>query len=203
MPRIRRVAPVLIAVVTLHACDEGRPTAPTPSSPVVRGTVLDFQTQTPIAGAVVRLGTDPFAGGAETVTDATGRYALPQPAHTGIFYYFAVNNSPAGRGYPAGATYRGDLLLETGTCVSRYGVVIDARTVRPIAGAAVGYPGNTLATTSSDGWYRIDWGCPSSGTIGFNTAFLYASHPSYTMQQQVLGRGIQHVQRLDFLLERK
>lgn len=198
MPRIRRAPTVVIAVVMLQACDENRgPTSPTPSSPVVRGTVLDFQTQTPISGAVVRVGRDPVAGGAETVTDANGRYSLPQPPHTGMFYYFAINNSPAGRGHPAGANYRGDVLVDTGTCVSRYGVVTDARTLRPIAGASVG----SLATTSSDGWYRIDWGCPPSGTIGFNTTFLSASHPSYISQQQVLGRGIQRVQRLDFLLE--
>ena len=150
-----------------------------------------------MAGAVVRLGTDPLAGGAEAVTDSSGRYSLPQPPHTGMFYYFAVNNSPAGRGYPAGVDYRGDLLIDAGTCVARYGLVIDARTLRPIAGASVG----SGATTSGDGWYRIDWGCPSSGTIGFNTTFLTASHASYISQQQVLGRGIQRVQRLDFLLE--
>jgi hypothetical protein len=198
MPRIRRAATVVVAVAILQACNDNRePTGPTPSSPVVRGTALDFQTQTPISAAVVRVGTDPFAGGAETITDVNGRYSLPQPPHTGMFYYFAINNSPAGRGYPAGANYRGDLLIDTGTCVSRYGVVIDARTLRPIAGASVG----SLATTSSDGWYRIDWGCPPSGTIGFNTTFLSASHPSYMSQQQGLGRGIQRVQRLDFLLE--
>jgi hypothetical protein len=52
-------------------------------------------------------------------------------------------------------------------------------------------------------WYRIDWGCPSPGTIGFNTIFMSASHPSYASQQQVLGRGIQRVSRLDFVLEGK
>ncbi len=201
MARIVRGAAVLIAVVTLHACgDDGVPTAPTP--PLVQGTVLDFQTQTPISGAIVRVGSDPVADGAGTVTDANGRYSLPQPQYTGMFYYFAVNNSFAGRGYPAGTNYRGDLLVDTGTCVSRYGVVMDARTLRPIAGASVAlFFGSTHTTTSSDGWYRIDWGCPSSGTIGSNTIFLVASHPSYTSQQQILGRGIEGVQRLDFLLQ--
>ena len=197
MPRIHQAATVVIATVMLHSCGENRgPAAPSPS--VVRGTVLDFQTQTPITGAVVRIGADAFAGGTETVTDANGRYSVPQPAHTGMFYYFSINNSPAGRGYPAGVSYRGDWLVDNGTCVSRYGVVLNARTLRPIAGASVG---SSATTTASDGWYRTDWGCPSSGTIGFNTSILTASHPSYTSQQQVLGRGIQRVQRLDFLLE--
>lgn len=206
MSWIRRVATVLVVVVTLYACEDARqPTSPTPSSPpsspVMRGTVLDYQTQTPIAGAVIRVGTDPYSGGTEMVTDANGRYELPQPQHTGTSYYFAINNSFAGRGYQAGANYRGDLLQDTGTCVSRYGVVIDAKTLQPIVGASVVPSGKTITTTSSDGWYRIDWGCPSSGTIGFNTSFLTASHPSYASQQQVLGRGIQGVQRLDFILE--
>jgi hypothetical protein len=203
MRRMRRIVTVAAVLLTLSACDEDRrPTSPTPNPAVVRGTVLDFQTQAPVSGAVVRVGTDPVAGGAETVTDAGGNYSLPQPPYTGMFYYFAVNNSFAGRGYPAGASYRGDLLVDTGTCVSRYGVVIDSTTLRPIAAASVGL-GTTLTATSSDGWYRIDWGCPSTGTIGFNTTFLGASHPSYTSQQQVLGRGIQRVQRLDFLLTRR
>jgi hypothetical protein len=199
MARIRQgAAGVFTLVVMLQACDDrSGPTAPTPSQAVVRGTVLGFHAQTPIAGAIVRVGTDPFAGGAEALTDSNGRYSLPLPTHTGMFYYFAVNNSPVGRGYPVGDNYRGDLLMDGGTCVARYGVVINARTLRPIAGASVG----SSATTASDGWYRIDWGCPSSGTIGFNTTLLTATHPSYTSQQQVLGRGIQSVQRLDFLLE--
>jgi hypothetical protein len=120
-----------------------------------------------------------------------------------MYYSFAVNNSPAGIGYPAGPNYRGDLLVDTGTCVARYGIVMDARTLRPIAGARLGFAATTESTTASDGWYRIDWGCPSSGTIGFNTTFLSASHPRYTPQQQILGRGIRRVQRLDFLLEEK
>ena len=189
---------VLPLIVMLQACSNNRgPTAPTPDPPVVRGTILEFQTATPMAGAVVRVGTDVLAGGAETVTDSSGRYSLPQPAHTGMFYYFTVNNSSAGRGYPGGVAYRGDLLIDTGTCVARYGLVMNARTLRPIPGASVG----AGATTSGDGWYRIDWGCPSSGTIGFNTSLLTASHASYISQQQVLGRGIQRVLRLDFLLE--
>ena len=204
MAGIRQAATVVLSVVVvLQACNDRRgSTASTPSPPAVRGTVLDFQTQAPIAGAVVRVGTDPFVGGAETVTDSNGRYSLPQPPHTGMSYYFAVNNAPAGRGYPAGTSYRGDLLIDTGTCVARYGVVIDARTLRPIAGASLASgPFGWSGTTSGDGWYRIDGGCSSSGTIGFNTTFLTASHPSYISQPQVLGRGIQGVRRLDFLLE--
>src|SRR5262245_41167619 len=84
--------------------------------------------------AVVSFGADSLARGPETTTDTNGRYSLPQPPHPGMFYYFAINRSFAGGGYPAGSNYRGDFLLDTGTCVSRYGVVIDAKTLRPIGG---------------------------------------------------------------------
>lgn len=198
MRRIHRVSTAVIALVMLQACDDNRgPTSPTPSSPGIRGTVLDFHTQTPISGALVRVTTEPRGGGTEAVTDVDGRYSLPLPPHIGRPYYFVVNNSHAGSAYPVGSNYRGDLLVDTGTCVSRYGVVADARTLRPIAGASVG----SNVTTTSDGWYRIDWGCPSSGTIGINTTFLGVSHPRYIKKSQVLGRGIQRVERLDFLLE--
>lgn len=206
MPPVLRATAVLIALLTMHACGD-QPTAPSPNPPLVRGTVLDFQTQTPISGAVVRLGTNPVAGGSGTVTDANGRYSLPQPPDTGRFYYFSVNNLSVGYGHPGAANYRGDLLVDTGTCVARYGVVMDARTLRPIGDAAVGFVApfvsTTASTTTSDGWYRIDLGCPSSGTIGFNTTFISASHPRYTSKQQIVGRGIQRVQRLDLLLEEK
>lgn len=203
------VAVFVFALLMLEGCEgTSGPTEPTPSAPVVppsvpvvRGTVVDFQTQTPISGGIVRVSTGPLSTvAAEAVTDANGRYSFAQPQHTGMSYSFSVNNSPAGRGYPAGPNYRGDLLVDAGTCISRYGVVLDARTLRPIAGASVGSAG---AVTSIDGWYRIDWGCPSSGSVGFNTTFLRATHPNYISPElgQILGRGIQKVQRLDFLLE--
>jgi hypothetical protein len=191
MASIRRVViTVLPLVVILQACDNGdAPTAPTPGSQVVSGTVLDFRTRAPLAAVVVGL------GGTEAVTDSNGRYSIVQPPHTGSYYSFAVNRALVGQGYPAGSNYRGDLFVDSSTCVSRYGVVIDARTLRPIAGASV-----SSATTDADGWYQIDMGCPASGLVGFNTAIFTASHPGYTSQQQLLGRGIGLVRRLDFLL---
>lgn len=185
-----------VALLLLQACDASSPTSPTTGTAPVRGTVVDFQTQAPLPGVVVRVATDPAQGGVQATTDTSGRYVLPQALPAGAVYYFTVNDMLAGRGYPAGADYRGDLLVNGGTCVARYGVVLDARTLRPIPGATVG----AFTTTASDGWYRVDWGCPDSGTIGFNTAVLTATHPRYTSQDQVLGRGIQGVQRLDFLL---
>jgi hypothetical protein len=101
-----------------------------------------------------------------------------------------------------GSGYRGDLLVRGGTCISRYGTLADARTLRPVGGATVSLGGQT-AISEPDGWYRIDLGCPSTGTIGFNTTFMRVSHPNYAMREQVVGRGIQRVSRLDVDLERR
>jgi hypothetical protein len=150
----------------------------------------------------VRVGTE-ISGGTEIVTDVNGRYTLPQPPHTGQPYYFTVNDTLIGRGYPVGEDYRGDLLVNPGTCVSRYGVVIDTRTLQPLAEVSLAILTNTLATTRINGWYRIDWGCPASGWVGFNTTFLRASHPNYHSHDALLGRGISGSQRLDFILSAK
>jgi hypothetical protein len=101
-----------------------------------------------------------------------------------------------------GSGYRGDLLVRGGTCISRYGTLADARTLRPVGGATVSLGGQT-AISEPDGWYRIDLGCPSTETIGFNTTFMRVSHPNYAMREQVVGRGIQRVSRLDVDLERR
>lgn len=210
MYRIVGTAGAMMAALALQACDGDRvPAAPSPSVPttpvtprVVRGTVLDFQTQAPLANAVVRVGTQ-ISGGTEVVTDVTGRYSMPQPPHSGQSYYFTVNDTLVGRGYPVGADYRGDLLVNPGTCVARYGVVIDARTLQPLAEVSLAIFTNTLATTGTDGWYRVDWGCPASGWVGFNTTFLRASHPNYFSRDELLGRGIGGAQRLDFILSPK
>jgi SAM-dependent methyltransferase len=113
-----------------------------------------------------------------------------------------------GTGRVKGSTYHGDLLIDSGTCVSRYGTLADARTLRPVAGATVSVGSGTavtLGTTVSgpNGWYRVDLGCPTNGLIGFNTTFLYVAHPNYASRDQVVGRGVHGVRRLDLDLERR
>jgi hypothetical protein len=78
--------------------------------------------------------------------------------------------------------------------------VADGLTLRPVAGATVSL-GTTRVVTADDGWYRIDLGCPTSGIIGFNTTFMYVSHPSYPQQSEVVGRGVAGVERRDVWLQ--
>lgn len=213
-----RLLAVGIVVVTLYACGENRqPTAPTPPvatvpppnpTPPVVGTVFDFQTQKPISGAVVSLATGVGVGDVPVgvmegaVTDANGRYSMPQPQYAGRSFLFYVNNAFVGLGYARAMNYRADLAVHNGPCVTRYGMVMDARTFRPIGGVRIIDLSNRVrATTDGDGWYQVDWGCPTAGYVGFNTTWLTAMHPSYRSKQHASGRGTSKVYREDVLLD--
>src|SRR5262245_15491534 len=213
MSRVHQAA-LIVVVTTSIACVADRPpTAPTPpaptppASPVLRGTVLNFQTQAPVAGVKVRISSDPIpfdAFGRDTVTDANGTYSFPMTGPLSGLYFYSLDNKTVGWGLPRGSEYRGDLMLNTNVnCVARYGVTIDRNTSQPIEGARISSSafGSVAVMTQRDGWYLIYWGCPDSGTIGFNTTFLYASHPNYVNYEQVIGRGIQGMERVDFLLD--
>jgi hypothetical protein len=62
--------------------------------------------------------------------------------------------------------------------------------------------GGGAGMTDAAGWYDIPLGC--TGTcIGFNTTFLYVTHPNYADGQFVAGRGVCFVERRDYELARK
>lgn len=170
---------------------------------MIRGRVIDLLTQSPLSGATVELRTDNARAGVSTVTDGDGRYALPQPNGPGPagWYILAANGGPGGRAHAYSPWFRGDLIVDATGCVSRYGMVLDARTLQPLSGVRLSLGGSMGATTGADGWYQLDWGCPASGTIGYGTVFLTASRPGYVPGQSILGRGISGVQRLDVLLQ--
>ncbi len=63
--------------------------------------------------------------------------------------------------------------------------------------------GAETTISEPDGWYRIDLGCPATGTIGFNTTFMTVTHPNYAKREQVVGRGISGVSRIDLDLDRR
>jgi len=211
-----RFAAVIIAA-SLCACSNDHrsvgatPTTPTSPAPPgrVQGVVLDFQTAKPIPGAVVGFSKSPVVGFSEviesTVTDADGRYSLPEPPARGVNepYGFVVDNQYLGRGYPRSRNYRGDVAVDRGKCVARYGMVLDSRTYAPIVGATALDLGNQVrATTDKDGWYRIDWGC-GVGYVGFNTTWHIMSHPNYNSRNFAGGRGIIGTFREDVMLDRK
>jgi hypothetical protein len=212
-----RVAAVIGAVM-LSACGGDRvvtriPTTPTPVADAppapaarVQGVVLDFQTARPIAGAVIWFAASFNATRSDatetSVTDATGRYSLTEPPHRGQGqpWVFMVDTLAVGSGYPRASNYRGDIAVDRGQCIARYGMVLDSVTLRPIVGATAHDLSNRLrATTDKDGWYHIDFGCGVS-SIGFNTTWHVMSHPNYNPGNFLSGRGISGNLREDVLL---
>ena len=186
------------------------PTSP-PVSLIVGGTVLDFQTAKPIAGAVVGFGTATGVAGVPigmtetSVTDANGRYVLPEPPAraNNARYIFFVDNQQVGSGFPRAANYRADLAVDRGLCISRYGMVLDSKTYLPIIGAtALDLSNQVVATTDQSGWYQIDWGC-GVGSLGFNTRWNIMTHPDYVSSNFASGRGISGVDREDVMLTPK
>jgi hypothetical protein len=201
---MRRMA-LVVVVILAAGCDSRKetgaptipvvvPTAPVPPSTgvLVSGQVIDFVTGAGIQGSVVAF------GDITAVTGVTGRYAL-RVAAPGR-YEPQVDGARMGTSRVTGSDYRGDFLVRPGVCVSRYGTVADARTLRPVAGATVSLIGGP-AVTAEDGWYRLDVACPAGGTFGFNTTFISVSHPNYVAHSEVVGRGVSGATRLDFELQ--
>lgn len=188
---MRQLALVMFAV-SLSSCASG-PSEPTPAGPVrVSGRVLDYATNAGVGGVTITY--DDIAG----TTDATGAYSVTAPVGR---FQPRVDGASAGVSIVTGTGYRGDFFVRSGDCIARYGSISDAATHRPIAGVRVSL-GET-AITDADGWYRLDVGCVPGGRLGFNTAFMAASHPLYADAPQVVGRGIAGVTRLDFEMQRR
>jgi hypothetical protein len=181
-------------------CSDQTTTGPSSNGVSVGGEVLAFGTETGVPGAVVQFRGGREVGETHATTDASGHYVLSLST-VGTFTIL-VNDIYVGFGIVTGSRYRGDLLIRGGTCISRYGTLADARTQRPVGGATVSVGAGTTIS-EPDGWYRVDLGCPSTGTIGSGTTFMSVTHPSYAPQQQVVGRGIQGVSRIDLDLDRR
>lgn len=166
------------------------------------GRVLEYVTQSPVAAAAVTYtldSPDGQSGPSRATTNPDGVYVVTVP-RTGVFTV-TVDGAFAGTARVNGTAYRGDLFIRGGTCISRYGLIIDRRTLRPIGGASVMLVGRTV-TTGSDGWYRIDIACPDIVFPG-GTTIIVATHPDYQTRSQVVGRGVSGVTRLDLDLARR
>lgn len=186
------------ALATGCGGDSG-PAGPSPAQGpfAVGGRVISFTSGAALSGATVSY--EPEAGGAATVAtaDATGTYTLSMP--TAGTFVVRVGGGLAGTVIVGPTPFRGDLLIDQTTCRTRYGEVVDARTLRPVTGATVTLPGAT-ATTDASGWYRLDLGCDPSPS--FSTTFIDVRHPSYQDFTQVVGRGVSSVLRLDVALRK-
>jgi hypothetical protein len=191
-----RISIIAMLVLAMTACDD-TPTGPTIGSFSISGRVLDFSSRLPVAAADVRF-TEANAptSMAVAIADANGRYTIMLPLAGE--YVVSVNGGPSGIAEIFNARFAGELLVDTGNCVARYGTIVDARSGRGIRSAAVTLLGGTT-TTNSDGWYTLGLGCPSN--TGFGTTLISVSHPDYKTRSQVVGRGVQGVSRLDLTLE--
>ena len=177
-------------------------TGPSDAAVTFSGRIVEYRTQSPAIAVAVTFGpplSDSGFGPSETTTNVDGRYVLTVP-RTGLFTV-SVNGVFAGMARVNGKVYRGDLFIQGGTCISRYGIVIDSDTLRPIQGATLSLAG-ARATTGADGWYRIDLGCPDVVLPG-GTTVINVTHPAYQPRSQVVGRGVAGVSRLDLDLERQ
>jgi hypothetical protein len=198
-------------VLAFAACGGERQIVTAPSSPAplsaapawfnifIRGHVLDFRTQAGVPGAVVQFveWTDERIKIVAT-TDASGSYTMTVPNQDQFFVL--VGGVGLGSALVTGPAYRGDLFVNGGPCISRYGAITDARTLRPVAGATVSLAPTLTTRSGPDGWYRLDLGCPSEN-YGGGTTFMYITHPNYAPRQTVVGRGVYGVERVDLDLQ--
>jgi len=204
MPRSARFAFGSVACVLALgvACSSEAPVAPTivdravyaggsPAPPIrISGRVLDWASGASAANVAVEL------GGVQVVTDANGAYTMTLPAPGP--YDPIVAGLSSGVSHVSGPSYRGDFLTNAGTCVTRYGTVSSARTGRPLAGAAVSL-GSARTTSGTDGWYRIDLGCPGNGQ-GFNPSSFNVTLPGYIDWSELETRGVFATVRIDLEL---
>jgi hypothetical protein len=192
----------LAAMLVVSVSCGGSPVESTPAAPGadlggtlrVSGQVRDYSTGSGVGGITVA-----FAD-SSTVTDTDGSYSIPMPS-IGT-YYPTVDGQRVGTAHVTGASYRGDFLVRAGTCVARYGTVSDPATHKPVSGAMLSL-GGKMTGSGVDGWYRLDYGCPAEGWVGFNTIFMSVSHPDYGDSSVIVGRGIAGVARLDIEMQKK
>jgi hypothetical protein len=205
------LASALAVLLASAACGTPSPAAPTSDYGVPRvnisvplsGRAIDFTTNAGTSGALIAFGNLDFSGrfvaATTTASDVTGSYKVS--VAVGYSAFVEIDGAWIGQ-IQVTHDYRGDFLMRAGTCVSRYGTIADALTLRPIAGATVTLAG-TRVVTDANGWYRIDLGCPSNGLVGFNTTFVNVSHPDYPSRSFVAGRGVFGVSRMDLSLQKR
>ena len=166
------------------------PTAPAPDPPgTVRGRTIDYSTGLPVEGISVGF------GNVSTVSGSSGVYSLIVPPGA---YSPTINGAVVGSAVVTEIQYAGDLLVNGGSCIARYGMTEDATTRMPLEGVAVSLSGHTI-TTGSNGWFRFDFGCPTE--FGYNTTFIYATKSGYSAYSRVVGEGLTKVLRFDVAMQ--
>lgn len=179
------------------ACgDGGDITGPSTTAVAINGRVIEFFSRQTVSGLSIEIRNIDGSTVTTTTTDGGGQYSATLPR--GGEYLVYANGLPRGSIYTGGGGFRGDLLIDDGRCVARYGTVTDA-SGRPVQNATVSL-GALSAVSAGDGWYSLEFGCPGGGIIGGNTILLNVSREGYISWGRVVGRGITGVQRLDVAL---
>ena len=194
-----RVTSTFLLIVAFAACSNPA-TGPSGVALTFRGRVLDYSSNAPLASARVAFKSiELVEPESQATSSATGDYAIEVPRTGG--YSITVDGVFLGVAQVSGSGYPGNIYVDRGNCVARYGRVIDGRTLIRVRDAAVTL-GGVIVRTDDDGWYRIDLGC-SSEPRGTGTTLIRATHPGYDDGFQVVGRGIFGVSRLDLLMTRQ
>jgi hypothetical protein len=190
-------------MIACLACNGGTPASPSIPTPVddgkvfISGFIRDYQTNAPVPNATVTIEET------TTTTNVVGTYAMRIPPFAGSESQ-VINvdgESLVSIAHFVAPSFRGDFLAHIPkNYVGRYGMVIDAQTRRPIAGAHFQLAGSSTDTDGT-GWFRLDFGLrefsfpnnPVAGCVGFNTVFSVVTHPAYQTLMSVEGRGVCNV----------
>jgi len=191
----------MLAATGCDTSEGSAPAGPTPlvwspwQSVVIVGRLIDFKTGSPAPDRRFTL------GGHQLTTNEHGRYSIVMPVGDHPFDVEGenVDSYILARGFAT----NGDIYVNGGDCASRYGIIRDRVTGRPVAGASVTHSGGAETSVSdSNGWYKHDR-LGACGEVSGNTIFLNIKAAGYRDGVGGVGRGFNGVGRRDIELDPK
>jgi hypothetical protein len=191
---MKRLAALLLVLGSAACSENSDVSGPTTNAVAISGRVIELFSRQPVRSASIE-----FRGSSavSAASDQAGQYAVTIPR--GGEYQIFVNGKAGGIAYIGGGGYLGDLIVDDGTCVARYGTITDVEG-RPLAKATV-VVGALQAVPASDGWYSIEFGCPSNGVIA-GTPVINVSLAGYSSSARAVGQSLTGVQRFDVALQK-
>jgi len=206
-----RAAVALALSGIVAACGSRSPSSPsssTQASVEVAGRVLDHQTGVAVPGVTLTWAKTGTPISSRAISDSAGAYHVSLPL--GGQYFVSGTSVGGGSVYiptPAGLRlpYITDFLAGHADAPNVYGVILDARTFRPVSDATVSWLTSTVS--QADGTYFLRGPSECVGLFtscyGSGTSAFFVTHPQYKNYTEFDGRKelIQPVLfRRDFLL---